>query len=407
MKNTTSDLLTNLPDNRALITKLATAGKVNYFLLNIDNFSSINNAYGYHIGDYVLVEITKYLNIFKLPSSEMYRFCSDRFVLLDESDLSEDDITKICESILSFFTQTEFTVDDDIHIKISFTIGVSQARGLINITQAEWAMKEARGLTRNNFQIFNPSSPFVYKQQQDLYWMQKIKEAVDHEEIVAFFQPISNNKTGKIEKYECLARIRDDNEDVSPIRFMKAAELTGSTSYITKAMIVQSFKKFSDTDYEFSINITSEDLNLEYLEDFLLKQVNKYGINPSRIVLEMLEDISSLGGSKTLEQLNTLKMNGFQIAIDDFGAENSNFTRLLDIDPDYIKIDGAFIKNILTDETSQVIVDAIIMVCRARGIKIIAEYIHSKEVQDEVDKLGIDYSQGFYFGEPSPELVEQ
>jgi len=407
MKEISSDLLTDLPDNRTLVSKLAKIGKVNFFLLNIDNFSSINNAYGYDIGDYLLVEIAKFLNMFKPQSSQMYRFCSDRFVLLDENDLSEAEIRKTCESILSFFTQTEVSVDDDIDIKVSFTIGVSQARGLINIMQAEWAMKEARELTRNNYQIFNPTSDFVYKEQQDLYWMQKVKEAVDHEEIVAFFQPIRNNHTHKVEKYECLARIRDDNEDVSPMRFMEAAKITGSTSYITKAMIVQSFKKFADTEYEFSINVTSEDLNLGYIESFLLKQVNKYKINPSRVVLEMLEDISSLGSAKTLEQLHSLKMNGFQIAIDDFGAENSNFSRLLEIDPDYIKIDGAFIKNILTDEKSQVIVDAIIMVCRARGIKIIAEYIHSKEVQDKVEKLGIDYSQGYYFGEPSRELLKQ
>jgi len=405
MKRITHDVLTDLPDNRALIKKLNNIGKISYFLLNIDNFSNINNAYGYDIGDKTLVEIAKYLTMFKPKSSQIYRFGFDRFVLLDENYLSEEEITKVCESILSFFTQTELSIDD-ISIKISFTIGVSQAKGVTNITQSEWAMKEARSIARNNFSIFNASSYFIYKQQQDLYWMLKIKDAVESENIVAFFQPIRNNHTKTIEKYECLARIRDDNEDISPIAFMEAAKQIGGTSYITKAMIRQSFKKFANSQYEFSINITSEDLNLGYLEGFLLKEVNKYGINPQKVVLEMLEDISSLGGSQTLEQLNSLKMNGFQVAIDDFGAENSNFTRLLEIDPDYIKIDGAFIKNILTDETSQVIVDAIIMVCRDRGIKIIAEYIHSKEVQAKVEELGIDYSQGYYFGKPQRELVE-
>ncbi len=405
MQTVHHDVLTNLPDNRALIQKLKSLGKVNYFLLNIDNFSNINNAYGYDIGDKILSEVAKFLNMFKPVSSQMYRFCSDRFVLVDESALSESEVRATCESILSFFTQTEISVDE-IDIMISFTIGVSQANGLINITQSEWAMKEARDLTRNNYHIFDASSYFIYKEQQNLYWMQKVKEAVDSENIVAFYQPIRNNHTKKIEKYECLARIRDDDEDVSPALFMESAKLIGGTSYITKAIIMQSFKKFAGTEYEFSINITSEDLNLEYLEEFLLKYVNKYNINPTRVVLEMLEDISSLGGSKTLEQLNSLRMNGFQVAIDDFGAENSNFTRLLEIAPDYIKIDGAFIKHILTDETSQVIVDAIIMVCRARNIKIIAEYIHNEKVQEKVEELGIDYSQGYYFGEPRKELVE-
>jgi len=402
-----NDFLTNLPDNRALIQELNLSNKVNYFLLNIDNFANINNAYGYDIGDAVLVEIAKFLDVFKPKNSKMYRFCSDRFVLLAEDELSTYDIQKICESILSFFSHTEIAVEDEITFRTSFTIGVSTARGLINITQAEWAMKEARSVTRNSYNIFNPSSDFIYKQQQDLYWMQKIKEAADNEEIVAFFQPIRNNHTGRIEKYECLARIHDDDEDVSPIRFLEAARLTGSTSLITKAIIIQSFKKFANTSYEFSINITSEDLSLGYLESFLLKHVSKCCVAPQRVVIEILEDISSLGDEKIMQQLYSLRMNGFQIAIDDFGAESSNFSRLLEIEPDYIKIDGSFIKNILTDEKSQIIVDAIIMVCRKSGIKIIAEYIHNAEVQAKVEELGIDYSQGYYLGAPSEELIEQ
>lgn len=407
MSDKSIDILTNLPDNRALIKRLKFSESVTYFLLNIDNFSNINNAYGYDIGDAILSEIAKYLNMFKPKTAQMYRFCSDRFVLVDDNKLGYDKISSICESILSFFNQTEIYVDEDISIKISFTIGVSQASGVINITQSEWAMKETRTMQRGHYTIFNPSSLYVYKEQQNLLWMQKIKEAIVDETIVAFYQPIINNNTGKVEKYECLARIEDDDEIISPFHFLEAARLTGNTTYVTKAIITQCFKKFSKTSYEFSINITSEDLGLNYLENYLLKQVSQYNINPSRVVLEILEDISNIGDKNTLEQLNSLRMNGFQIAIDDFGAENSNFSRLLEIEPNYIKIDGSFIKNILTDEKSQIIVDAIIMVCKKRGIKIIAEYIHSQEVQNKVKELGIDYSQGFYFGAPNQELFVQ
>ena len=399
------DSLTNLPDNRALLKKLKSSKNITYFLLNIDNFSNVNNAYGYDIGNSILSQIAKYLNMFKPMSAELYRFCSDRFVLIDNNKLNREEIISTCESILSFFSQTEIEIEDEIRVKISFTIGVSQSSGLINITQSELAIKETRIVQRSNYTIFNPSSEYVHKEQQNLLWMQKIKDAIIDETIVAFYQPIINNQTNKIEKYECLARIKDDEEIISPFHFLEAAKLTGDTAFITKAIIVQSFKKFSDTSYEFSINITSEDLALNYLENYLLKQVSKYNLDPSRVVLEILEDISDIGDTKTLGQLNSLRMNGFQIAIDDFGAKNSNFSRLLEIEPNYIKIDGAFIKDIMTDEKSQIIVDAMIMVCRKRGIKIIAEYIHSQEVQNKVKELGIDYSQGFYFGAPSQELL--
>jgi EAL domain-containing protein (putative c-di-GMP-specific phosphodiesterase class I) len=137
-----------------------------------------------------------------------------------------------------------------------------------------------------------------------------------------------------------------------------------------------------------------------------MKNVDKHNISPSRVVLEILEDITSLGSSSTLKQIDSLRKQGFKIAIDDFGAENSNLSRLLEIQPDYLKIDGIFIKNIIEDKKSQIIVDAIVLMCKNSNIKIIAEFIHNEAVQKRVKKLGIGYSQGFYFGEPKPDLIE-
>jgi EAL domain-containing protein (putative c-di-GMP-specific phosphodiesterase class I) len=137
-----------------------------------------------------------------------------------------------------------------------------------------------------------------------------------------------NTKTKKIEKYECLARIDDDGSLASPIRFMEACRMTGTLFLITSRIVANAFKVFSKTDYEFSINITSNDINLGYLEEFLLLNVEKSNIYPSRVVLELLEDIVTLTESNILEQINSLRKKGFKIALDDFGVENSNFSRL-------------------------------------------------------------------------------
>ena len=400
------DTLTGLFDNRELVKELKSSKVVNYFLINIDNFSSLNNVYGYGIGDKVLVEVANYLRKFNKDKAYLYRFCSDRFILLDKRNLNHEEICHIAESLLSFFSQLDITIDS-IDFKISLTIGISTSIGLVNITQAEMAMKELRESRRNYYNIFNPLSVFIYEQQQDLEWIHKILDAIVEEKIVAYFQPIVNNKTKKIQKYECLARIKDEKEVISPFKFMKAAKETGNLAYVTKALIVQSFKKFSEGTLEFSINITDSDLNMGYLEDFLLKNAKRYKIEPSRVVLEILEHITSFDNNAWASQLQSLKAKGFQIALDDFGSENSNFSRLLEIEPDFLKIDGAFIKNIVTDKKSQVIVDAIIEICRALDIKIIAEHIHNKEVKKMVEALGIDFSQGFYFGEPSPYLVDE
>ena len=404
MQNESCLLMSDILSNNDLIKKLKSSDIVNFFLLNLDNFSNINNAYGHDMGNRVLEKVSKYLEIVKPKSCILYRFYSDKFVLIDDRDVPKDELVKISETILSFFSHTEILINNAIEIKVSMSIGISIAKGLANITQAEMAVKELRKSKRNYFNFFDKNSIFVQKEEQNIYWIHKIKEAVSEEKIVAYFQPIINNHTAKIEKYECLARLKDEDKIISPYLFMEAAKVTGNLSYVTRSLINQSFKKFSQTDYEFSLNITGEDLILDYLEDYLLKASIKYNINPSKVVLEMLEGINSLDEGTTLKQLDSLRTKGFKIAIDDFGAESSNMSRLLEIKPDFLKIDGAFIKNIVNDEKSQIIVDAIIMICRRSGIKIIAEYVHNEQVQEKIKSLGIDYSQGYYFGEPSPNL---
>ena len=407
VNESTKDPLTDLLDNRALILKLKRSKKVNFFLINIDGFTNINNAYGYEIGDEVLKSFARYLNILKTGNAQVYRYCSDKFAIIDDEYIQKRDAVLLCESILSFFADTEIVIDEDIELILSLSIGVSNSIGTSNITQSEMAILEARERKRNCYSLFDPNSNFVHEQQQHIYWIHKLREAVSQEKLIAYFQPIVCNHTKKIEKYECLVRIHDDDEIISPFLFLQAAKASGNLSYVTKSLITQSFQKFSTNTYEFSINITGEDLQLEYLESYLLKHVKKYNIHPNRVVLEMLEDITTLSKGTYLDQLNILREHGFKIAIDDFGAENSNFSRLLEIEPDYLKIDGAFIKNLVTDKKSRIIVEAIVLICKKSDIKVIAEFIHNEETQKMVESLGIDYSQGFYFGAPRPDLCEQ
>jgi len=406
MKDLFCDVTLRAGTHDGLITKLKESTPLNFFLLNIDNFSNINNAFGYDVGTAVLCEFMKYLEIAKPENSTLYSYYSDKFVLLDERVLDDGELIRIAEAILSFFSQLEFIVLD-IEIRLSLSIGISKGSGLTNISQAESAIDELRKAKRNHCLIFNEESEFVQKKKRNIYWILKIKEAVENEDILAYFQPIVNNKTGKIEKYECLARLKDADEIISPYYFLDAARVTGNLSYVTRSLISQSFKKFSGTDLEFSLNIAASDFLLDYLEFFLLKNAEKYNIDPSRVVLEMLEDITTLDSGTTMEQLNSLRKKGFKLAIDDFGAENSNLSRLLEIHPDYLKIDGAFIKNIVDDENSQIIVDGIISICKKSDIKIIAEYVHNEAVQKKMIELGIDYSQGYFLGKPEGQLVEQ
>jgi len=398
------DDLTNISNRFALMKYLKTIKNGNVLLINVDNFNNINNAYGFDIADEVLVEVARLINIAKPPSTNLFRMSGDEFVLVTTDMLSSKDLGFIASSIISFFDQIDIAIDDDIDIKVSVSIGIAIGSSDTLLNHARIAIQELRKHKRSAYKIYDSKSTFIQKQKENMYWIHKIKDAFTEEHIMAYYQPIVNNKTKKIEKYECLVRIEDDGIIIPPIRFLEASRLTGTLSLVTKTIIDQAFMKFSDTDFEFSINITSTDLHLGYLEEYLMKYVKKYNIHPSRVILEILEDIDTLDEEDIVDQLSALRYNGFKIAIDDFGSRSSNFSRLIEFSPDYLKIDGSFIKNILTDKKSLVIVETIVHLCQRSDIKIIAEYVHSKEVQDKVDKLGIDYSQGYYFSEPKEEL---
>ncbi|MEA2092168.1 MAG: EAL domain-containing protein, partial [Campylobacterota bacterium] len=310
------DQLTGLDNRFALMEYLKLNSRVNVFVVNLDNFSSINNAYGYLVGDEILIEVANLLNIMKQKNAKLFRFDGDEFVFIVKDFYNFRELKEFSESIISFFNQTEIDIGhDDIVVKLSPSIGVAMGSGVITLNHAKVAICEARLHSRNTYKLFSGKSEYARKQQENVYWINKIRHAIADEKLLSFFQPIVNNATKKVEKFECLARIEDDDAMVSPARFMEAARITGALSLVTRTIIANAFKKFSKNKYEFSINITGSDIHLGYLEKFLMLNAQKYDVDPSRVVLELLEDIVTLTESDMLDQINSLRKKGFQIAI--------------------------------------------------------------------------------------------
>ena len=406
------DQLSGYPNRFALLEYLErhSNNRLTIFVINVDNFSSLNRMYGYSISDEILKKIAEYLYSLRLYHMNFYRFDGDEFAFVTPEFLNLRDIEEFSSAIISFFNQVEIEITkkavEPIALKVSVSIGVAMGGGIITLNHAQIAIKEARLNSKGSYQLFTAKSDFSKKQQENVYWINKIKKAIENENLVAYYQPIKNIQANKIEKFECLARINDDFAVVSPIRFMEAARLTGTYSLITRTIIKNAFAEFSGSEYEFSINITASDIRLGYLEEFLMLHAKKYNVEPSRVVLELLEDIVTLTEGNMMQQIQHLRQSGFRIAIDDFGMENSNFSRLLELQPDYLKIDGSFIKNIVQSKKSQVIVEAIVNICKKSNIKIIAEYVASEDIYEFVEKMGIDYAQGFYLGQPIEHIEE-
>ena len=392
------DSLTKLYNKTFLEKKLSQVDNTSLILLNVDNFSYINTTYGFEFGDALLIEISKHLyNNF--DTACIFRMNSDEFgMVYDEHIDLEERILKFRE----YFSNYKLTVKG-IALKITFTYGA--VRGNKNILRdATIALKYAKNEGKNNYHVYNEAHDALTFSNRDKFLKSSelLHDALDEDRVIPYFQGIIDNKTAKITKFEALVRIQKNDEIISAYEFLETAKLSGFLPDITKIMIDKTFKIMSKHDYTFSINITEDDLNKNYLKDYLCKKAKLYNISNKRITLEILEGISSGSKSDSLKQLKELQKLGFTIAIDDFGAEYSNFERVLDLDVGLLKIDAKYIKDIDTNNKSYEITRAMAYFAKNANIPCVAEFVHSKSVQKVIEELGIDYSQGFYFSEPAP-----
>lgn len=400
------DYLTGVSNRRALLECIQSDKEYTLFILDIDNFSNINNYYGYVIGDEILKSVTYYLSKLKPPKSELFRFDNDQFIILIEDSLPDSDKEEIAQLIISFFNNIEVYKHENGSVKIFFSIGIYTGNGYNLINYANLALQDARQFKKNSYKLFDLNSSYIKNQLQNIEWISHVRQYIEDERFVLFYQPILDNRTNEITKYECLIRIAQGDSYIAPHDFMYACKATGTLELISRFVIKTACEKFENTDYSFSINITAEDINLGFLEKILLEKCEQHNIDPSRITLEILEDIATLTKPFEIAQINSLREKGFHIAVDDFGVENSNFSRLIDFMPEYIKIDGLFIKDIVDNKKSQTVVKTIVDFCKTCGIDVIAEYVHSQEVLEKVQEFGIEFSQGYYIGKPQKELLE-
>ncbi|MCD4668339.1 MAG: EAL domain-containing protein [Sulfurimonas sp.] len=397
---------TDLPNSIMLHSDL---DKINYdymLLLDMSHFAVINKEYGKDFANQIIIKTAETLQCHITKNAKLYKTESDRFVILIKN-VSSDEMIEFCKQIVSFFDIKCIAIDD-IELPMTFNIGVSRLADAVHdtIIQCEYALDKSKEFGSRHFEIYDELN-IDYKHEKDaIVWLKKTRELILNDKIKPYFQPIKNIAKNEVYKYEVLARGFLDGEIIEPKYFIPQAERLGLISSVTKSIINQSFEFFSHNDFMFSINITERDLLENFLIDFLSKKVKIHNIEPSRVSLEILENITILKHNcKITNQLNALSDLGFKISIDDFGVENSSFSRLLNLKLDYIKIDGLFIKGLKESEKNRTITKAIVNLAKTLNIKTIAEYVENEETYKLVKECGIDYAQGYHVGKPDSNLL--
>ena len=394
----TIDTITQLQNATMLYHCLDTFPKnheLTVMLYNIDDFSFINQHYGYQFGDEILNKVAQFLQYNISKEVKLFKYNSDEFVIVFDPKVYNPALIAI--QIQAFFRETpigEFN-GDSIYVTLSCGIATSKEPPSL-LPYARSALREAheRGIP-NQFHIYDGKNAFIKKAKDETAWIQKFRIALEEDKVVPFFQPIISNSSGKIVKYECLARVEDEGEIISPIHFLESARRSGLMGNLTRSMINKCFKLFSGNEIEFSLNIANEDLLDHTFIDFLTMKQKHYNINPQHVILEILEDIIiSDVNPLPLQNLHILKKLGYKLALDDFGTNRSNFNRLEAIRVDILKIDGQFIQGIDTNEKNQYIVKMITNMAKKMHIEVIAEFVETGQEYEMVKNIGVDYSQG-------------
>ena len=288
---------------------------------------------------------------------------------------------------------------EQYEIDIRMTAGISFSNKNNKLITADIALQTAKKENKDYLVFFDELDKFQ-EYENNMHWTKKLKSAFIHDNIEVYFQPLVNNKTLKVDKYECLVRLIEENGKViSPYFFLDISKKSNQYKKLTRIVLEKSFKRFEHLPFEFSVNISYEDIESADLIDFIRSMISKNTIS-NRVVFEILEDESIKNYQCLVQFIDEVKALGCKIAIDDFGSGYSNFEHLLKMNVDYLKIDASLIKNVATDETSYKITKTIIEFAKNLNLKTIAEYVENEQIFNIVRDLGADYSQGYFFSEP-------
>jgi diguanylate cyclase (GGDEF)-like protein len=397
--------LTSLPNRLKLIEDIKNASvdsNLALALINIDSFKNVNDLYGFSVGDQLLNDVSAFIKNLCTENKHLYKLPNDEYALMNFNQKDEEVFANQVQSLIKKMEQTAFTMSDsNIFITLSCGIAFGQESLLI---KADAALSIAQN-KNISFVIYDNSLDKKEMQIKNLKSISLIKDAVKHDLIVPYFQPIYNNATKQIEKYECLARINTlDNKVLLPYEFLEVSIKGKLYHHITRAIVRKSFKFFEDKDFEFSINISINDINNQTTYEYIVDSLRNYA-HPEKVVFEILETDKIENYEKLKDFIKTTKSFGCKIAIDDFGSGYSNFAHILTLNVDYLKIDSSLVKNVLNDEHSRVITQTIINFAKNLNLKTISEYVEDIESLELLEKMGSNYIQGYFIGKPKESLV--
>lgn len=416
-KNSLSDPLTKLPNRRAFESHLRSAekrcvrngGSFAVAYIDLDAFKPINDTYGHHVGDTVLVMTADRLNAAIRGCDFVARIGGDEFVAILEEIDSEDDIRPVVTRIVTSIKEPYLI--EHLNIELSCSAGIAiypkDNQGNKLLVNADAAMYKAKDQGKNQYKFYDEAiesaNVLMQKLQLDL------TKAVKNKEFSIVYMPKINCKTMAPVGAEALIRWDHPTKgEILPNDFLGVAEQCGLIKEINDWVVDECCRALVRArevglDLNISINLSSYQFRDPDLVQQTVDTIKNHDLHPSCLSFEIKETAAVNNQEQFKHLLSTFKQAGISVVLDDFGLLPVSLTYLLELDIDEIKIDHSFIKLVNKDKDTKALIDALFKLTHALGLKVTAEGIETKPQQDAIIKLDCDFMQGYYFTKPVKE----
>ena len=377
------------------------------FFVDLDQFKYINDACGHPAGDRLLRKVADELLRSVRADDTVARFGGDEFGIIIRHTTPEQ-AQSTADTILKNMRRLAH-IEDERVFHVHCSIGVARIVGdelhqdeLIN--QADIACREAKLAGRNRMHMYRETSENEQEESTGLGWVNRLRKALNNDEFELRFQPINRIDNGETTHHEVLIRLRnDDHKLVLPDVFLPSAVRFGLMSEIDLWMILHAAKAYSreaktNRQLKLAINLSANAFESDDLADYIDSVFKKNDVPPENIVFEITESLAIRRPRHVDRQIANIRSLGCSFALDDFGTGYSSFSYLQKLHFDYIKIDGAFVKDLPNNPVDQKMIRMIAEIGREAGMQTVAEYVQDAETLHLLGELGVDLAQGHFVG---------
>lgn len=401
LKDLYIDKLTNLPNRNKLKKDLDENNIDLMALLDIDEFSTVNDLFGEKIGDTILYELANKLKeYFNEEKYLVYRIEADKFAIVSKQNNQDvNEFYNICKTFADKIEKEALLIDED-EIDINITIGIAQGDGSRAYKYSQRVINYARTKLQR-IMIYNESFKIQQSFEENIKWVKQLKIGFRENLFQAYFQPIVDTKTKEVYKYEALIRyVTKEGVEIAPYNFINVAKKTKLYPNIIKIVIQDSFKLIKNKNKRVSVNISFDDIASEETTSFIYDILEQNREYTKYLEFEILESEEISDFNEVSKFISEIKKFDCIVGVDDFGAGYSNFNLLTLLDIDFVKIDGSLIEKINSSKDLEIIVNTIANFSKEFKVKTVAEYVSNEDIFNKIKELNIDYCQGYYFEKP-------